>query len=117
MLMQSLLKTIVEESQKRLLLIITAQINMMICLLSDITDCKLIRMGQFKQRLERFDPNESFKFIKKMFSSQADMSNTDLTFHVIKAPLTPSSHFDLFIGNKKKSQKLPNYLIGDYTRL
>ena len=40
MLMQSLLKSIFEESQRRLLLTVIAQINMLICLISDIMDCK-----------------------------------------------------------------------------
>ena len=47
MLLQSLSKTVVE-THKRLLLIVISQINMLICLISDVMDCKLIQMGQFK---------------------------------------------------------------------
>ena len=47
MLMQSLLKSIFEESQRRLLLTVIAQINMLICLISDIMDCKQIERGLF----------------------------------------------------------------------
>ena len=47
MLMQSLLKSIFEEGQRRLLLTVIAQINILICLLGDIMDCKLIERGLF----------------------------------------------------------------------
>ena len=51
MLMQSILKSIFKESQRRLLLTVIAQINMLICLISDILDCNLIERGLFKKKV------------------------------------------------------------------
>lgn len=42
------------------MLIVIAQINMLVCLLSDIMDYKLIQVGLFKPKKEMFDPNTSF---------------------------------------------------------
>lgn len=46
---------------------------MMICLLSDITDYRLIQMGQFVSKIATFDPFMSLEFIVRMFSSQAEI--------------------------------------------
>ena len=51
-----------------MLLIVTEHINMLICILGDIMDCKLIERGQFKPRIEEFNPEKALKFITRMFT-------------------------------------------------
>ena len=97
--MQSLLKTIFEESQRHILLTVIAQINMLICLLSDIRDFNLIDRGLFQIRVESFDPMKTFKFIVRMFASHAKIHDTELKFRVLAPPLTPSTQLGLFTGN------------------
>lgn len=56
MLLQSLMETMVTESQKSLIMIMIAQTNMLVCLINDILDCKLIELRKFNKRMENFDP-------------------------------------------------------------
>ena len=46
-----------------------AQINMLVCLVNDILDRKLIEMGSFSKKLEEFNPKQIFNFIVQMFTS------------------------------------------------
>ena len=95
--MQSLLKRLYVDSQRRLLLMVIAQINLLICILSDIMDCRLIEKGYFKKRRENFNPVESIKFIVSMLTSHAEVHNTSLNYRALKAPLTPNSQLELFL--------------------
>ena len=47
--------------------ILISQINLLICLVNDILDCRLIEQGKFKQQLIRFNPIETFEFIISLF--------------------------------------------------
>ena len=90
---------------------------MLICLISDLTDFRLIEQGSFKRRIEEFDPMVSFEFIVGMMSSHVEVNNLYLSFRVLTAPLKPSSFLDLFLSDQSRQKKLPEKLIGDHTRL
>ena len=49
------------------LLIIVQQINLLLSLVNDMLDIRLIFEGKFVPKNEHFKPRETFKFIKDMF--------------------------------------------------
>ena len=49
-------------------MIVISQINLLICLVNDILDMKMIEQGKFVKRDQRFNPLETFKFILNIFA-------------------------------------------------
>ena len=60
-----------------------AQINMLVCLVNDILDRKLIEMGSFSKKMEEFKPKQIFNFIEQMFASQAEMQGSSVSLFVV----------------------------------
>ena len=52
--------------QKTLLLVIQ-QINLLLCLVNDILELNLIEQGDFKPKVEVFQPANTFQFVIQMF--------------------------------------------------
>ena len=50
------------------MIIIIAQINLLMALVNDMLDLKLIEEGLFTPKIERFKPWDTLLFIKKMIS-------------------------------------------------
>ena len=50
---------------------IIAQLNLLLCLVNDVLDIKLIQEGKFKPKLEKFEPKKLLDFIVAMFQTQA----------------------------------------------
>ena len=69
MIIQSLLAQMINDGQRRLLLVVTLQINLIVCMLSDMIDYHAILFNQFSKNVEKFDPNKSISFIISMFES------------------------------------------------
>ena len=88
MLLQSMLQSIIDEQKRRTIILIISQINLLICLVNDILDMKMIEQGKFVTRNQRFNPIDTFKFIMNIFAQQAGMQQTDLSFHIVPLPLT-----------------------------
>lgn len=49
MLLQSLILTLKEEADRKIILIIISQVNLLICLVNDILECKLIEQNKFRK--------------------------------------------------------------------
>ena len=56
------------------------QTNLLLCLVNDTIDLKLIEQGRFINQLEKFQPREVFQFILNTFKVQFKMKNYKLTF-------------------------------------
>ena len=78
--------------------VLISQINLLLCLVNDILDMKMIDEDQFVTRHEEFDPTATLNFIVSMFAQTAEMQDTQLTF-------------------VETNGKLPVTLIGDQVRL
>ena len=52
---------------KRLLELIITEINLLLCLVNDILDLKMIENGNFREHWDFFAPKEVFMFIKNKF--------------------------------------------------
>ena len=75
MLLESLLRSVLDEAQKRLIVIVVSQINLLICLVNDILDLKMVQKGQFVPKNEVFSLREAIKFVLSIFSQQAQIQN------------------------------------------
>lgn len=47
-----------------------SQINLLICLVNDILDFKLMQQDKFQKRVQTFNPTDTFKFIMDIFEHQ-----------------------------------------------
>ena len=68
MLLESLLRTIVDEAQRRIIGIVISQINLLICLVNDILDIKMLQKGKFMTKNQAFSIIETINFIKNVFA-------------------------------------------------
>ena len=57
------------EAANRVIRIIITQINLLLCLVNDILDLKLIEEKKFKPKLALFDPRETLDFIVDLFTA------------------------------------------------
>ena len=68
MFLESLLVESLSQSGQKLVKLVTMQINLLLCLVNDILDIKLIEENKFVQKMEIFSPQATFEFICNVFS-------------------------------------------------
>lgn len=56
--------------------LLIAQLNLLLCLVNDILDIKLIQVGKYELKQTKFRPQEALNFIVDMFKPQSDMQCT-----------------------------------------
>ena len=71
MVLEQLLQYELHDQCRRLVLLIVSQINLLLCLVNDMLDLKMIEMGKFVTRREPFEVNQTFKFILDIFKLQS----------------------------------------------
>ena len=81
MLLENLLATTVglTESATNTIWLVISQINLLLCLINDSLDMRLIEQGKFRERKELFSPTATLQFIENMFAPQVKMNETTLS--------------------------------------
>lgn len=81
MLLENLLsiKTLTKDAKDSIWLVIS-QINLLLCTVNDSLDVRLIDQNMFLDKIERFNPLETFQFILDMFKPQANLINCKILF-------------------------------------
>ena len=64
---------------------------MLLSLVNDILDLKLIDEGQFEPKMERFRPKDAINFILKMLDGQGELSNTKIVVEYIAVDETSNN--------------------------
>ena len=67
MLLETLLNSVAAESTRQVILVVIAQMNLLLCLVNDILDLKMIQSNRFVTRQLEFCPTDTFKFIISIF--------------------------------------------------
>ena len=67
MFLENLLCKELSSCVREMIFIVVSQINMLLCLVNDILDLKLIEENKFVAKKELFQPREIFGFISSMF--------------------------------------------------
>ena len=80
MMLENLLAESITSQAIHVIKIIISQINLLLCLVNDILDLKLIEEDKFLPKNEIFSPRDTFSFITKMFAPQVEMVNSTLSF-------------------------------------
>ena len=70
MFLESLLGEQMTTQARHLIKIVISQINLLLCLVNDILDLKLIEEDKFVPKNEIFSPRDTFNFITTMFEPQ-----------------------------------------------
>ena len=68
MLLESLLAVAKDESHRQIIRMVISQINLLICLVNDILDLKMLDQNKFEAKITEFNPNETFKFVMNIFA-------------------------------------------------
>lgn len=95
MFLESLLRLPnLDESTVQMLNLIVSQLNLLLCLVNDVLDLKLIKMDKYENKIENFKPIDTLEFIKAMFRPQAEMQNCTISFQtvIIDSLLTATIH-------------------------
>ena len=58
---------------KKFLILITNQLNFLLCLVNDVLDMKMIENGQYEPKFEIFNPQNVLDFIIDVFLAQSKM--------------------------------------------
>ena len=98
-------------------MIVISQINLLLCLVNDILDLKMIEQGKFLTRKQEFNPLDIFKFIESIFSKTAQLQKTSLSFKPCIELAFPPPQDDLVLPEIEPPVSLPKQLIGDPIRL
>ena len=96
MLLESLLNENITAQAMHLIKIIISQINLLLCLVNDILDLKLIEENKFVPKNEVFCPRDTFNFITNMFGPQVEMQNSTLTFTEMRSLSEPKQNSNQF---------------------
>ena len=84
------------ENTRSTLWLVISSINVLLSLVNDQLDLKMIEKGKFMPKLENFEPEKTFQFIINMFGPQATITNNVLEF-----------------SSDKEHDPLPSFIIGD----
>ena len=76
MFLDNLLLRKLPHGTENVLQLIVTQLNLLLCLVNDVLDIKLIEEGKFQKKMERFEPQKLLDFIVAMFEPQAEMQQT-----------------------------------------
>ena len=60
MLLETLLNSVAAESTRQVILVVIAQMNLLLCLVNDILDLKMIQSNRFVTRQLEFCPTDTF---------------------------------------------------------
>ena len=73
MFLQSLLSSQLSEQVCNIVKLVIAQVNILLALVNDVLDLKLIEENQFEPNLQIFNPKETFEFLKNMFKGLSNV--------------------------------------------
>ena len=68
MLLEGMLQTIFDEALRRVIFIVISQMNLLLCLVNDLLDLKMIEQGVFTDQVAKFKPLETFDFLIDIFA-------------------------------------------------
>ena len=68
MLLEGMLQTVFDEALRRVIFIVISQMNLLLCLVNDLLDLKMIEQGVFTDQVAKFKPLETFDFLIDIFA-------------------------------------------------
>jgi len=90
-------------------------------MVSNFQDINLIQAGKLEARIEVFNPRKVFRLMEDMFSMQAQMDGTQLTFMSTSYMLMQDTikNLEVLVRMPKTTvyEPLPDFLKGDEMRL
>ena len=86
MFLESLLLTgDLNRDSREIIRLVIVKLNLLLSLVQDILDIKLIEGGQFRSSSQTFCPLKELNFIVNMFKLQAEMAQTTIKFRTLRA--------------------------------
>ena len=86
MFLENLMQLRLGEDAMSLINLVVSQLNLLLCLVNDVLDIKMIQSQKFQTKVEKFNPvKDVLEFIVAMFNPQAQMQQTLVTYEVVTA--------------------------------
>ena len=79
MFLDQLMKLILSENARSILILIISQLNLLLCLVNDVLDIKLIDQGKYNSSSETFSPKSAIDFIVTMFHPLSQIQKTSVS--------------------------------------
>ena len=118
MFLESLLSTPGhKESTFQMLTLIVSQLNLLLCLVNDVLDIKLIKSGKFETKISIFEPIKTLRFIEDMFKPQAIIQNVTVSCHAISLDSLKTAYILNHQQELLEFEDLPKKIRGDNLRL
>lgn len=94
------------------------QINIILCLIDDTLDVKMISLDKFCPQIKHFMPLVVFQEVLQLFERSAKIAKTSLVFHEVSfESMMDFKEQTLLLAEEQKEFKLPEFLHGDSYRL
>ena len=80
-----------------MLSLIIAQLNMLLCLVNDVLDIKLIQNERYERKMNSFNPLKTLNFVQRMFKPMADMQKTQIKYKAVACEalqIAPTHNFE-----------------------
>ena len=93
--------------------LIIMQLSLLLSLVNDVLDLKMIEQDKFDAKLENFNPMHILDFVTAIFKPMADLQRTEIDYETV-GPHDLEGAFDH--GHSKalmQYQELPSCLLGD----
>ena len=101
---------------KELIFLVQGSLNLLLSLVNDILDLKLIKAGKLVTQMQKFQPQECFDFVIKLMQIQADGKRIDFGFWMVPAHQLDRMDSVKFF-DQMSELALPKFLYGDELRL
>ena len=84
MFLENLMQFNLGEDALSLINLVVSQLNLLLCLVNDVLDIKMIQSQKFEPKNDRFNPvKDVLQFIVAMFNPQAQMQQTLVTYEAV----------------------------------
>lgn len=94
MFLEQILADVLNETARRMIMLIMSQLNLLLSLVNDVLDIKMIEQGKFNARTESFSIKSVLNFIVAMFNPQSQAQQTIVSAHTVS-----TSDFQMFVNH------------------
>ena len=106
-----------DNEQIRTITLIISQLNLLLCLVQDVLDLKMMELKTYKPRSVLFSPVSSLEFVCAIFEAQCDIQGSSLRYRTVSVRTLQSAFNHDHDPEEMPQQDLPAMLEGDSVRL
>ena len=86
MFLEQIIAQILNETTRKIIFLIISQLNLLLCLVNDVIDIKMIDQGKYNERIEAFSIESILDFTVAMFEPQSKAQMSIVSAHTVSTP-------------------------------